>query len=93
MTPDDLRQSRSAPSGISDELRAMWHEAQGDWEGAHRVVQDVETPDAAWVHAYLHRKEGDQSNARYWYGRAGQPVFRGPLEEEWDHITTALLSR
>ena len=61
----------------------MWQEAQGDWAAAHATVQDLETPAAAWVHAYLHRREGDQSNARYWYTRADRPVAKGSLEEEW----------
>ena len=62
-----------------------------DWDGAHRVAQDIESPDGAWIHAYLHRKEGDTSNAGYWYCRAGKPVSRATLEEEWDEIATALL--
>ena len=55
-------------------VRALWHDATGDWDGAHRVAQDVETPEGAWVHAYLHRKEGDIGNAGYWYRRAGKPA-------------------
>jgi hypothetical protein len=92
MTVDQLRALASAPTDVSAELVALWHDSQGHWDHAHEVVQELETPDAAWVHAYLHRKEGDQSNARYWYSRAGQPVFRGTLDEEWAHIVTALLA-
>lgn len=70
----------------------MWQDAHGDWDAAHRTVQDLETADAAWVHAYLHRREGDQGNARYWYARAGRPASRLPLDDEWEEITAALLS-
>ena len=90
MTPAELRTAANPPSGPA-EVVAMWHDAQGDWERAHQVVQDLDTPAAAWVHAYLHRKEGDQSNARYWYTRAGQPVCRLALDEEWTQIVDALL--
>ena len=55
---------------LSPLLLALWHDAKGDWDGAHRVAQDVDGENAAWVHAYLHRKEGDASNADYWYRRA-----------------------
>ena len=91
MTVDDLRARTDAPTDASAEVLALWHDARGDWHQAHVVVQDLETRAAAWVHAYLHRKEGDASNARYWYDRAHQPVFRGSLEEEWTHIAAALL--
>lgn len=56
---------------------------EGDWQGAHDLVDHLESPEAAWVHAYLHRKEGDLWNANYWYRRAGKPAFQGTLEEEW----------
>ena len=74
-------------------LRALWHDAAGDWDTAHRLAQDVETADGAWVHAYLHRREGDAGNAAYWYRRAGQPVAHDALEAEWDRIATALLEQ
>ena len=63
---------------------------KGDWDGARRG-QDIESTDGAWIHAYLHRKEGDASNAAYWYRRAGKPVARATLEEEWEEIASALL--
>ena len=93
MTAAALRDLPDAPTDQPAEVIALWHDARGDWRQAHVVVQDLETPEAAWVHAYLHRKEGDDSNARYWYTRAGQPVFRGALDEEWTHIAEALLAR
>jgi hypothetical protein len=79
------------PAGVSDEVRALWHDARGAWEAAHAVVQDLDSPAAAWVHAYLHRKEGDIGNARYWYVRAGRPACTGSLEDEWAQIAAALL--
>ena len=84
---------KSTPPGdLSLELEALWSDAKGDWEGAHRLVQDLETPESAWVHAYLHRKEGDLSNAGYWYRRAGKPPKSGPLDDEWEEIARALIA-
>ena len=84
--------SGSAPDGLSPALKALWADGAGDWEGAHVFVQDDEGGDGAWVHAYLHRKEGDEANARYWYNRADKPFFEGSLEAEWEHIATNLLA-
>lgn len=81
------------PAGVSAVLVALWHDARGDWEAAHTVAQDVPDPDGAWVHAYLHRKEGDLGNAGYWYRRAGQPAATGSLDAEWDAIVTHLLGQ
>jgi hypothetical protein len=80
------------PSDLPPLLRALWHDAKGDWNAAHHVAQDVETPDGSWVHAYLHRKEGDAGNAAYWYRRAGKPVAHDSLDEEWARIAGALLA-
>jgi hypothetical protein len=80
------------PDGLGPVLRALWHEANGDWNRAHEIVQDEEGAEAAWVHAYLHRKEGDLSNAGYWYRRAGKPVPKLALSEEWELIVAALLT-
>ena len=79
------------PVGVSQLLRALWWDAKGDWEKAHGIAQDISTSQAAWVHAYLHRKEGDQGNAGYWYARAGKSRFNGPLEQEWEKIVGELL--
>ena len=84
--------SANAPPAVSPALVALWHDAKGDWEKAHGTAQDIDDATGAWVHAYLHRKEGDASNAAYWYRRAGKPVERGPLDAEWTRIVTALLS-
>lgn len=67
-------------------LVALWYDAKGNWQKAHEIVQDLETREAAWIHAYLHRKEGDISNAQYWYHRAGQSLPHGSLEQEWEMI-------
>ena len=82
----------TAPADVVPALVALWHDARGDWARAHEVAQDIHDERGAWVHAYLHRKEGDLGNAGYWYRRASQPVARGTLAEEWDAIVTALLA-
>ena len=90
----DLKASLSdaAPSAtLSPPLAALWWAAKGEWDQAHKIAQDEATADAAWVHAYLHRVEGDLGNAGYWYRRAGKPVAAGSLETEWERITSALL--
>lgn len=82
----------SPPTALTPPLQALWHEARGEWHRAHETVQELDTPAAAWVHGYLHRKEGDAGNARYWYRRAGQPDARVPLDVEWEAIVAALLA-
>ena len=79
------------PSQFQGALLALWWDGQGNWEQAHEVAQEVENPDGAWVHAYLHRKEGDLGNAGYWYRRAGRPPATGALEREWNDIVETLL--
>ncbi len=89
----DFRDSLSMdapPEGLGSLLRALWHDAKGDWSRAHEIVQDEEGRGAAWVHAYLHRKEGDLSNAGYWYRRAGKPACKTSLDDEWESIAAAL---
>ena len=72
------------PVGCVPCLEALWHEKKGDWDKAHRIAQDIQTWEGSWVHAYLHRVEGDQGNAGYWYHRAGRPFSNLSLEEEWE---------
>lgn len=91
MTVTELRAASPCPPGLSVPLQALWKASRGDWDGAHQLVQDEESREAAWVHAYLHRQEGDLGNAGYWYGRAGRPPCRAPLPEEWQQIAEALL--
>ena len=78
-------------STLSPPLAALWWAAKGKWDDAHKIVQDEDTADAAWVHAYLHRVEGDLGNAGYWYRQAGKPVATGSLETEWELMVSALL--
>ena len=85
--------SESTPPQVSLPLQAMWWEGKGDWTRAHDLLQDDNTPEGSWVHAYLHRKEPDPANAAYWYRRAGQPVATGPFETEWDAITSQLIAQ
>ena len=85
-----LRDNR-CPSGVSPALQAMWEDGRGQWEAAHTIAQDIDGKTGAWIHAYLHRKEGDLGNAGYWYGQAGRPVAHDSLEEEWTRIVTTLL--
>jgi hypothetical protein len=79
------------PADLSPPLLALWHDARGDWTAAHETAQEIEDAAGSWIHAYLHRKEGDLGNAGYWYHRAGRPEQRGSLEDEWDEIASELL--
>jgi hypothetical protein len=91
---ESFRRSAAAggePAGLAPPLAGLWWDAAGDWQQAHRAVQDDEGRNGAWVHAYLHRKEGDHDNAGYWYRRAGRAPATGPLEAEWEAIARALL--
>lgn len=93
MIADQFRASvrRIDAPAVPDLLRALWHDARGEWEAAHRIAQDVQSQDGALVHAYLHRKEGDAWNARYWYARAGQAEATDALESEWGRLVEALV--
>lgn len=87
-----LNQS-APPAALPAPLLALWLDGKEAWNAAHDALQNQ--PDgngSAWVHAYLHRKEGDPANARYWYRRAGKPEATGTLAAEWDAIATALLA-
>jgi hypothetical protein len=83
----------SPPSGLSVALQALWQDGRGDFDAAHALAQSDEGGDGDWVHAYLHRKEGDASNAAYWYRRARKPFCRDSLQTEWDAIAAALLEK
>ncbi|MDG1276081.1 MAG: hypothetical protein P8O16_02290 [Algoriphagus sp.] len=74
-------------------LLALWYDGNGDWKKAHDQVDQLEGKDAARIHAYLHRKEGDQWNAEYWYRRAGVAVYQGTLEEEWENLLNDYLGK
>ena len=79
------------PPALTPALRALWLDARGDWDGAHDAAQADGSGAGDWVHAYLHRKEGDPGNAAYWYRRARRPASSAPLGEEWSEIAAALL--
>ncbi len=84
--------SAAAPATeLAAPLVALWWAGKGDWRKAHEIAQDENGADAAWVHAYLHRVEGDLSNANYWYRQAGQSAAIDPLETEWERIVSTLL--
>src|SRR5260370_41434041 len=94
MTPDSFKRTTrdpAPPGELAAALEALWWAAKGDWNRAHVLVQDDPSREAAWVHAYLHRVEGDLGNAAYWYRTAGGPAAAGSLEEGWDAIAAALL--
>jgi hypothetical protein len=93
MTLDDFRRTLATSNApdVAPLLRALWHDARGDWQTAHAIAQDIDDENGAWVHAYLHRKEGDFSNARYWYRRARKPEATDSLDAEWTRIVAELL--
>ena len=94
MTVEEFRDSLSQsapPPELDHALAGLWWDARGDWTRAHESAQQDEGPAGSWVHAYLHRKEGDIANAGYWYGRAGKPRCHSSLDEEWQAIVKALL--
>ena len=88
-----LKRLNRPPEDLPDLLQALWWEAKGDWDLAHKITQDISGPAAAWVHAYLHRKEGDIGNASYWYSRSGKPKATGSHDAEWNEIVNALLTK
>jgi len=81
------------PDNLPDLLRALILDANDDWDRAHSIAQDIFSKDGSWLHAYLHRKEGDLSNASYWYGNAGRRMPDIPLGEEWESIASELLEK
>ncbi len=95
ITIDEFKESLSLskpPETLSLLLQALWYDAEGDWNASHNLAQEVGSMEGSWVHAYLHRKEGDDSNASYWYQKAGKKFPEIPLEEEWEEIVSALLA-
>ena len=84
-------QTGKIPDGLSVSLQALWHEGRGQWQTSHELVQDVPDKNASWIHAYLHRKEGDTWNADYWYSKAGKKRPAASLEQEWEQIATFFL--
>jgi hypothetical protein len=94
MTPLGFKRSLSKPeppSGLSPALVALWWAGKNDWRKAHKLVMSEDGAECAWVHAYLHRLEGDLDNARYWYRQARRPAADGELADEWAAIVAALM--
>lgn len=79
------------PKGISEPLQALWYAGKDNWDASHSIAQDIHTETGSWIHAYLHRVEGDLGNAAYWYKRAGKPLCKLSLKEEWELIVRELL--
>jgi hypothetical protein len=88
MTVSEFKSSldKQQPPPVAVLLQALWHDARGDWENAHNIAQDITSKEGSWIHAYLHRKEGDQFNAQYWYNRANRTMPAYSLEKEWEEI-------
>ena len=94
MNTTDFRNTvkdENPPQGISVYVQALWYDAKGNWEKAHELIQDLPDKNASWIHAYLHRKEGDSWNADYWYNKAGRKRPLLSLEQEWEQILSELL--
>lgn len=79
------------PDGFDAPVQALWWDAKGDWKRAHELVDELENPEGMAVHAYLHRKEGEQSNAEYWYRLAGRGYYREGLSDEWEALAVGLI--
>ena len=94
MDLQDFKQSiiqPTPPHEANDLMKAMWYDAKNNWHKAHEIVQDLASVEASWIHAYLHRKEGDLGNASYWYHRAGRNIPKISLQQEWEEIVENLL--
>jgi hypothetical protein len=89
----DSMKSSTCPPKFPVLLQALWHDGRGDWHAAHNLINDLPGTDMAWVHAYLHRKEGDLSNADYWYKEAGKKRPASSLQEEWHALVAYFVNR
>ena len=98
MSPAELRASATVspqpPAGLAPAVEALWWDARGDWHRAHEAAQTDDSRECSWVHAFLHRREGDLGNAGYWYARAGRrmPPAGLSLTDEWEQVAAALLA-
>ena len=97
MTLEEFKESIKAldkfPASLPLSLQGLWIDRKIGWDEAHDFLGDASDTDSAWVHAYLHRREGDLNNARYWYNRSGKPESKVSLDEEWEQIASKLLQR
>jgi hypothetical protein len=94
MTFEEFSQSLTSvtpPSNISVYLETLWYDGNNDWERSHKIAQDIIDKNGSWLHAYLHRKEGDIGNAGYWYRKAGKPVPAYSLNQEWIELVENFL--
>ena len=94
MTFDEFNASLTAvnpPEYFSEYLKALWFDGKNNWDMAHEIAQDINDQDGSWLHAYLHRKEGDSANAGYWYRKAGKPMPDYSLKQEWEEIVKEFL--
>jgi phage major head subunit gpT-like protein len=94
MTFEEFKQStdKEGVPSVKDELKALWYDAKGEWEAAHDLAQQIDGTNGAWIHAYLHREEGDNSNANYWYNRAGKTMPAKSLQQEWEDLVKEFLN-
>jgi len=92
MTIKDFKNTIEPNASWPPYLKALWQDGKGNWQAAHRIVDDMEGTNAAWVHAYLHRKEGDKWNANYWYRRANQNMPDISLDAEWEMLVNYFLN-
>lgn len=97
MTLEEFKESiqnlDTCPVSLPLSLQCLWYDQKFNWDRAHTILGDASNVDSAWVHAYLHRKEGDLKNARYWYNRSGKPESKVSLDEEWNQIASYLLAK
>jgi len=84
-------QQDTPPADLSLFLKALWYDKKENWHMAHTIAQDINNADGSWIHAYLHRKEGDKTNAGYWYRLAGKPMPAYDLEREWEEMIQLFL--
>lgn len=94
MTLEEFKLSvskQNPPAELNDLLKSLWYDAKGNWNKAHSIAQNISTKEGALLHAYLHRIEGDEWNAEYWYNRASETKFKGSVEDEWSNLVRRFL--
>jgi hypothetical protein len=96
MTVQEFKSSLSEgepPKNLTPILKSLWYDGKGDWQGAHNIAQDIHTHEGSWIHAYLHRKEGDNGNASYWYSKASRSMPTLSLQEEWEELVRTFITK
>src|SRR5688500_12446994 len=84
---------QTIPSSLGPELQSLWYDCLNNWNKAHDIAQDIPDKNGSWIHAYLHRKEGDKWNANYWYQKAGKTMPSYSLEKEWEELVRYFLKQ